>query len=266
MIKILEQSALRQAEYDKFFIQFLTRGGASESLVDYRTRCIAECCGDVSTVDHNGRTLLHWATIDGNIEAVKRLISLGADINARCSLGNTPLHWVTCLWFDSNNDFAKLLVSNGADVNAQSKRGLTPLHLAAFYGKVESVKYLVSVGAKINACNNRFKFTPLHLAVRDIDTVLYLISVGAHIHVKNNWGHTPLHDAAWIGVLDVVKVLVVAGADINAKDDFDETPFDVARRNSQTEVIEYLSDLDVSHVPFRISTPYNLKGRIHVTQ
>ena len=259
MMKILEQTdSPPQVEFDKFFAQFLVRGEISGAHVGYRTRCVAECCGDVFTVDHNGRTLLHWAIIDGNFEAVQFLVSNGAEVNVKCSLGNTPLHWITCLWFDNGDYFARFLVSQGADVNATNNRGLTPLHFAAFYGKVHSAKFLISAGAAVNINNNPYKYTPLHLAVRDAETARFLISVGADIHAKNNWGYTPLHEAAWTGTLETVKILIAAGADIDVKDEFSETPLDVAVRNGHTEVAEYLSDFGLGCVPFRNSKSRNL--------
>jgi ankyrin repeat protein len=262
MIKILEQSASPQQEFDKFFTKFLAREEAEESHISYRTRCISECCGDVNAVDHNGRTLLHWGTIDGDFEAIQILVSHGADVNAKCCLGNTALHWIACLWFDMGNHLTRYLVSKGADVNAKNKRGLTPLHYAAFYARLESVKFLVSAGAKINAQNNKFKYTPLHFAVRDVDITKFLVSSGADIHARNNWGHTVLHEAACIGAIETVKILITAGADFDAKDDFGETALDVAARNRHTDVLEYLSDLNSSRVQFRNFETQNLTATI----
>jgi ankyrin repeat protein len=41
--------------------------------------------------DEHGRTPLHLAIIDGNIEECKRLLQEGADVNAQDNDGNTPL-------------------------------------------------------------------------------------------------------------------------------------------------------------------------------
>ncbi len=45
------------------------------------------------------------------------------------------------------------------------------------------------------------------------------------------------------GYLEVVKYLVENGADINIKDDTDKTALDVAKKEKETEIIEYLESL-----------------------
>uniref|UniRef100_UPI00398F37CE ankyrin repeat domain-containing protein 45 isoform X2 n=1 Tax=Pristiophorus japonicus TaxID=55135 RepID=UPI00398F37CE len=47
------------------------------------------------------------------------------------------------------------LVTQGADVNEQTNRGYTPLHCAAAWGKLESLKTLVGLGANIQNINLR---------------------------------------------------------------------------------------------------------------
>jgi len=159
MLKIVEHSAAQrqtqQGEFDEFFVKFLRKEG-TDSNGNYRARCVAECAEHVNAVDHSGRSLLHWATIDGDFDAVQFLVAHGANVNLKCGLGNMPLHWVACLWFDRGNHFSQFLVSKGADVNAKNKRGLTPLHFAAFYGRLGTAKFLVSAGAKVNAHNKQY--------------------------------------------------------------------------------------------------------------
>ena len=96
-------------------------------------------------------TLLHAAAYDGQLVIVKKLISLGADVNAREISGLTPLHFAanqSCI------DIIEELVANGADINAKEEKGRTVL----VWGKScsagttehqdEVIKKLLTLGAK----------------------------------------------------------------------------------------------------------------------
>jgi uncharacterized protein len=48
----------------------------------------------------------------------------------------------------------RLLVAAGANVNAQSDQGNTPIIWFAYSSYLEGIRYLVSVGAKIDAVNH----------------------------------------------------------------------------------------------------------------
>ena len=70
------------------------------------------------------------AAADGNIEAVRKHLAAGVDVNAKTDdqISGTPLHLVAIL---GHKEVAELLVDAGADVNAKDGGGWTPLHFAA---------------------------------------------------------------------------------------------------------------------------------------
>ena len=45
----------------------------------------------VHACGHTGKTPLHWAAMENHAAIAKRLIAAGSDVNARDSLGRTPL-------------------------------------------------------------------------------------------------------------------------------------------------------------------------------
>jgi truncated hemoglobin YjbI len=68
-------------------------------------------------------TALHMAARRGNADVIGALLDEGADIEARDSMGDTPLRRaVNC----DKVDAAKLLLARGADAGSQGSRGLTP--------------------------------------------------------------------------------------------------------------------------------------------
>jgi len=72
-------------------------------------------------------TALHMAARRGNIEVIEALLDGGADIEARDSLGDTPLRRaVNC----NRVQAAKLLLERGADPNSKGSKALTPARAA----------------------------------------------------------------------------------------------------------------------------------------
>ena len=57
---------------------------------------------------------IHDAAMTGNIEAVKRDLAAGVDVNAKDKYGWTPLHWAAR---EGHKKIVELLIDKGADVN-----------------------------------------------------------------------------------------------------------------------------------------------------
>ena len=98
------------------------------------------------------------AAASGNIEAIKQHLGAGTDVDARePSGGSTPL--LVAATF-GRVEAVKFLIKEGANVNAASNDGATALHGAAFFCHTEIVKLLLGKGAAVNAKNVRGE-TPL---------------------------------------------------------------------------------------------------------
>jgi hypothetical protein len=115
--------------------------------------------GGYARYDTNWKKL-HLAAWGNRLEAVKKLISDGADLNAATTQGQTPLHLAAKKGWQ---DVALFLVKEGADVNPKNQDGWTPLHEAAFNGKGEIIKLLVDSGADLYA-KDEDGVTPLQVA------------------------------------------------------------------------------------------------------
>ena len=107
-----------------------------------------------------------WNSFDFYFKAssvdVTRCLQGGADVNARNSLGKTPLHYAGT--YGKNQAVVMAHLNAGADVNARDEYGNTPLHYAA-YNKIPAViTALVKASADVNAKNKQGK-TPLQSAM-----------------------------------------------------------------------------------------------------
>ncbi len=92
-------------------------------------RLIIKYGGDINKRNSSsgGITMLHFAK---NIETVRLLVELGADVNAAdIKYGNTPLHtWITV--FKSDLKMYQYLLEHGADVNKKNNSGKTVIDYA----------------------------------------------------------------------------------------------------------------------------------------
>lgn len=123
---------------------------------------------DVNAAGSGGKTPLHIVigksidhrSSDADRERFARfarlLIAKGANVNAPDAEGDTALH-LTVTSSDQDSTPARmaasLLLEHGADINATSD-GLTPLHIAAMFGQLDMVTFLLEHGADKNLKDN----------------------------------------------------------------------------------------------------------------
>ena len=78
--------------------------------------------------EHGGKHgVINGAAADGDIEAVKKFLAVGTDVNAKEGWEWTPLHYAA---IRGHKEIAELLIAKGANVNAKNNVGDTPLDLA----------------------------------------------------------------------------------------------------------------------------------------
>lgn len=100
---------------------------------------------------------LQTAIISGNLEAVKKHVEAGTDINMKDQMsGATPL--ILAATF-GKPAIAKALIDAGANLNLKNNEGSTALHAAAFFCRVEIVQMLIDAGAD-KTIKNKYEATP----------------------------------------------------------------------------------------------------------
>ncbi|XP_071454171.1 ankyrin-2-like [Hetaerina americana] len=224
---------------------------------------------DADGQDMYGRSAVHYAAEQGNIGALKMLLSAGCRVDVGDTDNVTPLHLAAAR---DHPEAVALLLSCGAKVNRRTAGDRTSaLHLAASRGLHYVVAALLAGGANVDAPDASDR-TPLMLAAArgHCETVDQLIREGARINTEEIHGYTPLCEAVWKGSVGVVRSLLGAGARItqshhllhhsvlgrqgpeaatlllnagcvaNLRDDSGDTPLLLAARTGQVDVARVL--------------------------
>lgn len=156
------------------------------------------------------------AAMNGDIAAVRTLLSRKADVNAPQGDGTTALHWAV---YNAHADMVQMLLAAGADPRAKTRLGgITPLMMAAKNGEAGLMKLLLDAHEDVRTTNSNGT-TPLMLAAASgkADAVKLLLDRGADVNaVDTTHGQTALMFAAAQGRLDAIKALMQRGADPNA--------------------------------------------------
>jgi ankyrin repeat protein len=162
-----------------------------------------------------GDTPLVAAAKDGDLAAVRALITKRVDVNEPSSDGSTALLWAT---YQSNADMVRALLAAGAKVNSANRYGVTPLLQASRTGDAGIMSVLLKAGASVALAQPDAE-TPLMAASRAgrIDAVRLLIEAGADVNATDAYQEeTALMWAAAEGHTEVVQALLKAGADPNS--------------------------------------------------
>jgi len=167
---------------------------------------------DPNVADRMGRTPLHIAAQAGSLELVRKLVSKGADLNARTarisapdpgffrapSGEQTPLLLAAKF---NQVDVMRVLIEAGADTKLKAQDGTTLFLAAAGSGHVEAAKYAYEFDKDVKAVDS-LGFTAMHESVSGTgrlatqpeltELVQYLADIGVPLDEVDSHGRTPI--------------------------------------------------------------------------
>ncbi|XP_047740699.1 uncharacterized protein LOC108682971 isoform X3 [Hyalella azteca] len=220
-----------------------------------------------------GSTLLHWAASRGHHDIVGDLLARGLKVDARDSLGRTPLG--VTMWAGHSNIVAllqheklqltdedknwahipseevglcivKCIKDTGVcELTACRPDGFSLLHLAAQKGYPNMTHALVSLKVNPDIPNNQGE-TPLFIAIKNnqLACVQQLLNAGTKLSRTDNRGGSALHVAAKMGNVTVVDMLLTSSEsgeriiDINKCDNIGYTPVYYAINASRYDIVQ----------------------------
>jgi ankyrin repeat protein len=151
---------------------------------------------NINAGDYKGVPPLHQAIYANNFPAIRKLLSLKANIEALDYDKQTALEHIV------NDEYSisyiKLFLDAGAEINPPHSKGESILHKVASKGRSELVKLILERRPDLVNHANEWDGTPLHYAAFDdnpqtlIEVSKLLVEAGADIETQNKYGRTPL--------------------------------------------------------------------------
>ncbi|MCH9632935.1 MAG: hypothetical protein S4CHLAM6_12810 [Chlamydiae bacterium] len=178
-----------------------------------------------------GRTAMHYASQEGNSDAVDNLVYYGA--SATCSTHDklTPIHLAS---YGGHVNVIHRLVANGADCSLADSYGLTPLMLASGRGSPEIVGALLSNGVSVNEVDNEGQTALFKASMNDHpEVVALLLNAGANADIFPEKGRSARYTAIKLRNTNVEKLLKNVDAAIVAGQGELPLHHAIARRDSR---------------------------------
>ncbi|XP_071078428.1 uncharacterized protein [Haliotis cracherodii] len=221
--------------FDKDFT-WLTKRNPSASSSD-----LSERIQLLSTASHTPPSQadrdLYYASVDGDLEEVKRLLSAG-DVNINCRVWSmTPLMEAAR---GAHREVVKLLVSKDADVSLMNDGGNNTLHWACVSGNLVTVKFVLALNKlDINSRGVGGRTPVMAAAVMGhTEVVKLLMNEGANVSLKDVDGNNIVHLACGRGDVDFVQSL--NAVDINARNNNGRTAADMVRSMGNKRLVDLL--------------------------
>ena len=187
---------------------------------------------DPNLVNQQGDSLLIMASTLGYTDAVRWLLSMGADVNMQnYNTGDTAILRSVYM---NHNEITRMLGYARADLNISNNYNQTPMSIAIERKDGGLVDFFLANGAKagVNA-GTLFR----SVANKNFVGVMAMLKGGVDPNVQNEKGNTPLIIAASLGDSLSVKNLLAYRANVNTANDEGNTALIYAARYNHPDTV-----------------------------
>lgn len=199
----------------------------------------------VDIKDKNLKIPLHYAIELKNIKAVQLLLRYGSSANVTDDNNNNSL----LLAVRSRSvTMCETIITHTADINARCSTGETALHIACNLQLVEITHILLQHKINVNIQDNSHEITALHYSVilNNKELIALLLLHNADPNIQDIYGNTPLHYATLENNYEVTLILTSSNVikntiNLNLWNLDGDTPLHVACKNNASSITDYLN-------------------------
>lgn len=208
---------------------------------------LLELKSSISLQDNEGRTALHYAIDEGNMDVLELLLLTAEQeaqllINVQDNAGDSPLHHAIKMEVKEAVD---LLITYGyMDVNLVDDDGMTPLMLAVVKEDYDLIEAILDLGADPTISTST-GFSAFFAAVdrEDIRLVdLFTNKASQYLDQQDDKGNTLLHWAVVKHSPQIVSILRSVGASTSVTNYDGYTPLTLASAYGFEEIVELLRE------------------------
>lgn len=203
-----------------------------------------ETTGESMNIKDLNRQLL-TASQNGDVELVKQLLKMGADVNTADSRNITPL---IAAAYGNHVEVGKLLIEAGGDVNMKDNTQQSAYLIPTADGYLEFLQLTLANGADVHSLDSYNGTGLIRAADRGhVEVIEELLKTDMNIDHVNRLGWTALLEAIILGDggprhTEVVRLLVEAGATVDLADSNGVTPLEHAQNSGYEEIVAILEN------------------------
>lgn len=221
-----------------FLAMFFRNGGVVKDMLAAETL-------DLSCQDNQGRTLLSFAALRGELSVVQIVLQKGAAVNVVDNRGETPLDKAIATGsVEVTVAILEELTRANLSPDSDPRHGVVnSLFIAAGRGRTKITRLLLEHGFDVNA-RDRTRQTPLHVAVGTEHSGVVMVLLGHEdidVNAQDIYGTTSLHHAVQRRHIPIIESLLgMSQLDPNIADHLGRTPLIWAVNNEDQNIVELL--------------------------
>jgi len=171
---------------------------------------------DINAVNNNGDTVIHFATIRGNLAVVMYACEHGGDIDQKNKVGNCAIIFAVV---NNYQNIVEYLLEQNVEIDVIDSEKMPLLHICIYHNHNKILNFILYKNRKTIDKYYRDFDTALLFATgsNKFKSVYVLIKYGANPNLNDCLNHSPLFWAVFWQNYEMVEMLIDYGADIHCR-------------------------------------------------